>query len=185
MTEKVKPAKTAVIVIDLQKGNLVNAYDVEGVVERTAKLVERARSENVPVIWVQHNDEELPLGSPEWEMHDALVPEQGENKIDKVWSDSFQETGLEEILRELGIERLVIAGAATDFCIRNTWHSALQRGFDTVLVEDAHTTESSEFDGVALPAETIIQFTNRYAYFGSEYPGRTGTSAKHDEIILS
>lgn len=185
MTEKAKPKKTAVIVIDLQKGNLVNAHDVEGVVSRTAKLVERARSENVSVIWVQHNDDEMPLGSLEWEMYDGLDPVAGEVMINKVWSDSFQETGLEDTLREIGAERLVIAGAATDFCIRNTWHSALLKGFDTVLVEDAHTTGGGEFDGTPLPAEMIIQFTNMYAYFGSEYPGATGTSAKHDEIVLS
>ena len=51
-------------------------------------------------------------------------------------------TTLESELAERGIGRLIVTGAQTDACIRATRHGAFTRGYDTVLVSDAHTTLS-------------------------------------------
>jgi len=55
--------------------------------------------------------------------------------------DSFEETALESVLAGLGVGSLVVAGAQTDECIRSTLHGAIARGYDAMLVSDAHTTE--------------------------------------------
>lgn len=174
--------RTALIVIDLQKDVLANAYDSDGVVSRVVGLVDRAHAEQVPVIWVQHNDEAMPLGSDQWQLDDRLVPADGDARIDKTYGDSFSNPQLPAMLERLGVRRLVIAGAQTDQCIRCTWHSALMLGYDSVLVSDAHTTEDGEFDGIELPARATIAQTNMYATWGSVYPDARGTATAADQV---
>lgn len=173
---------TALLVIDLQKDVLRNAHDADGVVSRVVGLVDRAHRGNVPVIWVQHNDEGMPLGSDQWALDDRLVPADDDARIDKTYGDSFSNPELPALLERLGVRRLVMAGAQTDQCIRGTWHSALMRGYDTVLVSDAHTTEDIEFDGVELPARATIAHTNMYATWGSIYPDARGTAIRADQV---
>lgn len=173
---------TALLVIDLQVGVIDGSFDVDGVVERTVDLVTRAREAGAPVIWVQHDDEELERFGELWQLDPRLQPEPNEPRVFKTFSDSFSATELESVLNDLNVQTLVITGAQTDFCIRNTWHSALVRGFNTVLVIDAHTTFDSEFDGTALPAAEIIAYTNRYAAQGSFYPDAYGRALPASEI---
>ena len=61
----------------------------------------------------------------------------------------------------LGQGRVVVAGAQTDACIRATLHGAFVRGYDTVLVGDAHTTEDFSQYGLP-PADKVIAHTNMY-----------------------
>jgi hypothetical protein len=77
---------------------------------------------------------------------------------------------------------LVIAGAQSAACIRCTWHSALLRGFNTVLVTDAHTTEDMNYGEYELSAKQIIDFTNLYAQYGSEWPSNRGTALPTNSI---
>lgn len=180
---------TAVVVIDLQKGVLAQdgTWDAEGVVQRVAGIVDRARAAGVPVIWVQHNSDDLPLGSDVWQYADALEPADGEVRVDKQYGDSFEQTGLADALERLGARHLVIAGAQTDACIRATLHGAMVRGYDTTLVSDCHTTGEypPEYTGgESISARTKINFTNCYAQWGLEYPGRTGTTVTAAELAF-
>ena len=70
----------------------------------------------------------------------------------KKYGDSFEDTKLEAELAQRGVGRLVVTGAQTDACIRATLHGAFTRGYDTVLVSDAHTTE--DFTEYGLPRPT-------------------------------
>lgn len=173
---------TAVLVIDVQRDVVAGAHDADGVVARIADVVDRARASEVPVIWVQHDDEELVRDSEGWQLVPELVPLPGEPHIYKNYGDSFSNTELESMLHERGITELVICGAQSDFCIRNAWHSALVRGFDTVLVSDGHTTVDVVHDGNELPAAQLIAFTNMYADWGSSYPGRSGRVVSAAEL---
>ncbi|MGA1593842.1 MAG: isochorismatase family protein, partial [Ilumatobacteraceae bacterium] len=65
---------SALVVIDVQNGVVADAHDRDGVVARIADLVERARSQSVTVIWVQHSDDELVKGSDAWNIVDGLRP---------------------------------------------------------------------------------------------------------------
>jgi len=108
-----------------------------------------------------------------------LVPDASEPLIEKHFGDSFEDTTLELVLADLGVGRVVVAGAQTDACIRSTLHGALVRGYDATLVSDAHTTEDLSEWG-APPPEQVIAHTNLY-WNHQTAPGRTaGTVGTND-----
>ena len=95
-----------------------------------------------------------------------------------------QQTALEEALAELGASRIVLAGAATNWCIRATAHGALDRGYDLTLIEDAHTTESMGFaDGTRIEAADLVRELN-VAMTWLSYPGRSTTTARAEAVDL-
>lgn len=165
---------TALLVIDVQVGVVANAYERDLRVANMARLVTDARAHAVPVIWVQHSDAGLPSGSDDWRIVPELTPAEGEPVVHKHYRSSFIETDLEDLLRERGVGHLLVCGAQTEFCIRNTVHAAYERGYDVTLVEDAHTTEDGGWDERTLPARDIIDEQNR-ACWQYELPGRTCT----------
>ena len=116
---------TALLVVDVQVGVVEGAHQRDAVVANIGTLVERARQERVPVVWVQHSDEYLARGSDEWKIVPELAPADAEPVIEKNFGDSFEDTDLETVLSDLGVGRLIVAGAQTDACIRSTLHGAL------------------------------------------------------------
>lgn len=180
MTNLANRPNTALVVIDMQHGVVSDAFEVERVVANINTLVDKARSEDVPVIWVQHSDDEMPHGSEGWEQIPDLSWVDGEDVVQKHHGDSFEETDLESILANRKVGRLVVTGAQTDACIRSTLHGALVRGYDTTLVEDAHTTEDLRPWGSPISPDQAIAYANMYWGF-SGAPGRvTGTAATAD-----
>ncbi len=163
---------TALLVVDMQRDVIGAAHEVDRVVANIAELLTRARAEQAPVVWVQHEDAGMPAGTTGWEIVDELRREDGEALVAKRYGDSFEATDLEPVLSDLGVARLVVTGAQTDACIRSTLHSALARGDDTTLVGDAHTTEDMREWGSPLSPEQAIAYTNMYWSFSSA-PGRT------------
>ncbi|SDJ99083.1 Nicotinamidase-related amidase [Actinopolyspora mzabensis] len=163
--------RVALLVIDMQRGVVAEAHNRDAVVAHIAALVDRARAEAVPVVWVQHSDEELVFGSAEWEYVTQLSRNADEPLVHKSYGDSFEETELETILAARGVGRLMVTGAQTDACIRSTLHGALVRGYDTVLVEDAHTTVDLRQLGSPIGAAEAVAYTNLYWRF-SGAPGR-------------
>jgi nicotinamidase-related amidase len=133
------------------------------------------------VVWVQHSDDGLPRGSTEWEYVPDLQRRDDEPLVHKHYGDSFDETDLEPILAEREVGRLVVTGAQTDACIRSTLHSALVRGYDTTLVEDAHTTEDMRQWGAPIGPEDAIAYTNLY-WQDSAAAGRTGGTSATNEV---
>jgi nicotinamidase-related amidase len=161
---------TALVVIDVQNGVVGGAHERDAVVANISTLVDRARDESVPVVWVQHSDEGLEKGSDAWQYVPELTRTESEPLVHKSFGDSFEATDLEEVLASAGVGRLVVAGAQTDACIRSTIHGALTRGYDVTLVGDAHTTEDRSAWG-APPPEQVIAHTNLYWQYQSA-PGR-------------
>jgi len=170
---------TALLVVDVQDGVVAEGHDRDTVVGRIAGLVGKAREERVPVIWVQHNDDDLVRGSDQWRMAPELAPDDSEPLVEKSYGDAFEGTTLEETLADLGVGRLVVVGAETDACIRATLHGAFARGYDPILVHDAHTTGDKSKWG-APPPEQVIAHTNLYWSYQAA-PGKTaGTVAAAD-----
>jgi nicotinamidase-related amidase len=170
---------TAVLVVDVQNGVVANAYARDEVVANIGRLVERAREEEVPVIWVQDCGGDRAHGSDPWRIVPELSPADDDARIDKVYGDSFEDTRLEDMLAGLGVGRLLVAGAQTDACVRSTLHGAFVRGYDTTLVGDAHTTEDNSAYG-APPPDQVIAHTNLYWQY-HDGPGRiAGTVASTD-----
>src|SRR5262249_53752321 len=99
---------TALLVVDVQNGVVGSAHERDAVGANVGSLVERARKERVPVVWVQHVDEELVQGSDVWRIVPELTPGDAEPLIEKNYGDSFEDTPLEELLSGLGVGRLVV-----------------------------------------------------------------------------
>ncbi|MEN0085807.1 MAG: isochorismatase family protein [Leifsonia sp.] len=162
---------TALLVIDVQNGVIGGAHRRDEVVERIGGLVERARAEGVPVVWIQHSDEQLAEGSEEWQYVPELDRDEAEPLVPKHYADAFEETTLEDVLAAAGAGRIVVTGSQTDECIRSTIHGGLVRGYDVTLVGDAHTTEDLSEWGAPTP-DLVIAHTNLY-WSNHRAPGRT------------
>jgi nicotinamidase-related amidase len=174
--------KSVLVVVDVQVGVVNDAWEAPRVVNNVSRAVERARAEGVPVIWVQHSNDELPRGSPQWQWVPELVPSKGEPSIDKQFNSAFEQTSLDAELARLGATHIVLTGAATNWCIRATAYGALDRGYDLTLVKDAHTTGSIELEGGAtIEAANIVRELN-VAMTWLEYPGRKNGTANAEEI---
>ncbi|WP_139978104.1 isochorismatase family protein [Nocardioides litoris] len=170
---------TALLVIDVQQGNTAEAWDRDGVVGRIRGLIDRAQSDGVPVLWVQHEAGPFKPGSDPWQIVEEVRPGDGDPVIGKQYLDAFAETDLKQRLETLGAGRLVLCGAATDACIRTTAARAQVEGYDVVLVADGHTTAEGPWelplpDGtpVAVGAKEMIAYTN-FTVADTEYPGVT------------
>lgn len=173
MTSLSDRPNTALVVVDVQNDVVANAHERDAVIANISTLVHKARAEHVPVIWVQHSSEELPEGTDGWQYVPELPAADGEPIVHKRHGDSFEDTNLETELAERGVGRVIVTGAQTDACIRATLHGAFVRGYDTVLVSDAHTSEDFSAYGLP-PVDKVIAHTNMYWTWQSG-PGRTAS----------
>jgi nicotinamidase-related amidase len=171
------------LVIDVQKGVVADAHQRDAVIANIGTLVDKAREERVPIVWVQHSDEQLEKGSDAWEYVPELARQESEPLVHKTFGDSFEGTGLAEVLATAGVGRLVVTGAQTDVCIRSTIHGAFVRGYDVTLVGDAHTTEDQSAWG-APPPDKIIAHTNLYWQYQAA-PGRTAGVTETKDVTFS
>jgi nicotinamidase-related amidase len=174
---------TALLVVDVQNGVVAGAIRRDEVVANIATLVDKARGEHVPVVWVQ-DSLDGGTGTAAWEMVPELSPGEREPLVHKDYGDAFEQTELESVLSGLDVGRLIVTGAQTDMCIRSTLHGALARGYDATLVSDAHTTEDLTQYG-APPPEQVIAHTNLY-WGDQQAPGRiAGTVPTADVTFQS
>ncbi|MCI3272473.1 cysteine hydrolase family protein [Streptomyces cylindrosporus] len=170
MTTLPERPKTALLVIDVQRGVVASAHERDAVITNIATLVDKARAQDVPVVWVQHSDDGLVKGSDDWQYVPELPRRASEPVVHKNYGDAFEATDLETVLGAAGVGHLVVTGAETDACIRSTIHGAFTRGYDVTLVGDAHTTNDNSAWG-APPPDQVIAHTNLYWRYHSA-PGR-------------
>ena len=159
MTTHPDRPNTALMVIDVQNGVVTGSHDRDGVVGRIASLVDKARAEQVPVVWVQHNDEGLERDSEPGRSSPSSRPTRRSR-----WSRSTTATPSRTPTSRRSwptapVGRVVVTGAQSDACIRSTLHGALVRGYDVTLVGDAHTTEDLTAYGAPTP-DLVISHTN-------------------------
>lgn len=181
MTTLENRPNTALLVVDVQNDVVARAHDRDQVVATIAGLVDSARRCDVPVIWVQHADADLPAGSEQWRIVAELTPADTEPVVAKSYGDSFEGTVLEATLAELGVGHLVVVGAQTDQCVRCTIHGGFARGYDVTLVSDAHTTEDLSTWGAPPPGQ-VIAHTNLY-WAHQAAPGRTADVPSAAEVV--
>lgn len=151
--------ETALVVIDVQKGLIEEAYQRDEILERIATLLDRARATQTPVVYVQHNEPkgyQLEVGTDAWQIHPAIAPQSDEPVVNKRASDAFYDTTLKQELDRRGIRHLVVVGGQTEYCVDTTVRRATTCGYDVTLVSDAHTTYGS----ASLTAPQIIAHTN-------------------------
>lgn len=182
---KIHPGNIPVLlIVDVQVGVMKVCWDSERIISNINLAVEKARSQAIPIIWVQHSDDELRYQTSEWELVPQLSPLKTDSRIDKHFNSSFEETSLDELLSRFEVSHIVMAGAATNWCIRATAYAALDRGYDLTLIQDAHSTEDMEFeDGVVVKAENIIRDLNA-AMKWLNYPGRANRSVTAKDLVF-
>ena len=183
--EKEQIMKSALLVIDVQRDVVANAFRRDEVIANIAGLVDRARKEGVSVIWVQHSDDELVKGSEGWAYVAELRMGDGDPVVHKQFGDSFEGTNLDELLQGHAVAHLVVCGAQTDACIRSTLHGALARGYNATLVSDAHTTDDCTWATPPLTAEQVVAHTNFYWNWQRTPRAAGGTSLAAEVVFAS
>ena len=172
---------SALLVIDVQVGVLAGAFERVSKIANISNAIDKARAEGVPVIWVQHSDEELVLETAEWEIVSELSPLASEPKVRKTFRSSFVETNLKDVLSSLGVSHIYVCGAETNNCVRHTSHTALEMGYDLTLISDAHTTSGFEWNGYIVDAARVIDEQNTN-FMGYSLPGRTAKAVSVTEL---
>ena len=143
----IQDTRSALIVVDMQNALFHGAaapHDGDFVVRRVCALVERARREEVQIVFVQHAGDGCAHGSEGWRLIAALRPQFPDWVIDKPGASIFSGTNLAAQLKAVGIKRLILAGASTDDGIAASCRDAVARGFEVVLAGDAHTMQARD-----------------------------------------
>lgn len=164
-------AKTGLLVIDMQVGLFEGEpprHDADGVVSRINALARAVRAKGGSVVLVQHEDDEAYAhGSREWQLLPTLDRCPEDLKVRKTACDSFYRSDLDKVLRERGIDRLLVTGCATDFCVDTTIRSAASKDYEVIVVADGHTTK----DRPHITAEAVIAHHN-WVWSNLILPGR-------------
>lgn len=138
----------ALVVIDVQQGMFEmpwKLYRGDETVQRLAAVLERARSQDVPVFHVRHEASGgFERDTPGWFHHRAVAPQDGETVIDKRRSSAFHDTDFHARLQAAGIDHLVIGGMQTQYCVESTIRNAVTLGYRLTVIEDGHTTWDTE-----------------------------------------
>lgn len=141
--------KTALLVIDVQNALCTGAgacFDIDRVVDRINLVSAKARKARAPVIFVQHEAERVAFryGSEGWQLYSRLVVLPDDLRTRKTSPDSFHKTDLQSVLQAHDIDRLIICGLQSDFCVDATTRGALALGYPVMLVKDAHSTTDND-----------------------------------------
>lgn len=154
----------ALILVDIQNdyfdGGLWPQHEMDRASANAAKLLAAAREKGMPVIHIRHEmaSESAPFfrpGSHGAEIHPSVAPREGEAVILKHRPNSFQDTGLYDLLKEKGIESVTICGAMSQMCIDATTRAAVDFGFPAIVVEDACGAKATSFNGTSVPAPQV------------------------------
>ncbi|WP_229909404.1 isochorismatase family protein [Streptomyces flavofungini] len=161
--EPVEPVQ-ALIIIDTQSGFVTGDEAVPGarhLVSRVEQLLAKARAAGALVIQLQNDGPDDALDEPDtptWELHFPVDDERGELLFRKTVDDGFEETELEDVLREEGVTALTVCGVMSEMCVSATARTALDLEFRLVLAHDAHGTyDIPAAPGIsdAIPAATV------------------------------
>jgi nicotinamidase-related amidase len=136
---------SALLVIDVQRGLFDTRpppAEADAVIARINALAERARAAGAAVIFVQHEAAGTPLqhGGEGWALDPRLQVRDGDRYVRKTTPDSFLRTDLQAQLQALGVDRLVVAGYASEFCVDTSVRRAAALGYPVTVAADAHTT---------------------------------------------
>lgn len=151
----------AVIIIDVQRALAEGKYkthDADAVIARLNTVTGKARASNVPVFFVQHEEQagSMVRGEWGWLFAEGLAVLPGDTVVHKTASDSFHRTALHDLLAARGVSELIVGGMQSDFCVDSSVRRALALGYAVTLLSDGHTT----LPNAVLSAEQIIAHHN-------------------------
>ncbi|WP_303788968.1 cysteine hydrolase family protein [Ruminococcus flavefaciens] len=140
---------SALLVVDAQElitNNKLYAYDKY--IENVSTLIAESRKNNVEVIYIRHDDGEgqpLSKGNSGFDVCREFIPKNGESVFDKFVNSPFRDSGLLGYLRKNGVNRLIITGLQTDYCIDATVKCGFEHGFEMIVPEYCNSTVDNEF----------------------------------------
>ncbi|APU72243.1 amidase [Companilactobacillus crustorum] len=143
----------ALVVIDMQKA-LQYSYNFNDLIQSINGRIAQYRQTNLPIIFIQHNDQDLVRGSELWQLSGKLDKQQEDIVVEKFHANAFYQTNLNKILMEKGIRTLEICGAQTEYCCNTTIIMAHGLGYKILMEHDMTTT----FDNDYMIAEDTISF---------------------------
>lgn len=156
--------RPVLLVIDIQNfyfqgGKLPLVGSVEASL-KAKSVLDAFRAKKLPVIHIQHMPQgiekfEPGITDPQYAIHSNVAPAAGEPVVVKHFANSFRETKLASILRELNVKTLVIAGMQTHMCVEAAVRAGADLGFDVVVVDDACATRDLKLRGTTVPAATV------------------------------
>lgn len=156
--------KTALLVIDIQKdyfpGGKFPLVNPEEAAKNAYMLLQCFREHGGCHIHIQHislkpDAKFFIRGDSGSDIHDSVAHFEGEPIVYKHYPNSFRETNLLEMLKEWGVERVVITGMMTHMCVDATARAAADFGFKVIIAEDACATRDLEYDGTTIPVEHV------------------------------
>ena len=154
------------LVIDMQKGIVDEAlYAFDIFMDRTLRLIDAARKNNVEVVFVQHDagkDSGLSVGDEAFEIIDRIRPEQGEKVFVKTINSCFGNKDFKQYMKSQEDKRLMIVGLQTNYCIDATVKSAFERGYEVIIPEGTNST----FDNDYMTGETAVRYYNEDVWEG-------------------
>jgi nicotinamidase-related amidase len=128
--------------------------------EGMVAALERARAEDIPVVYANDNDGlwdgdapglvRAAIAGKGGDLIAAIAPAPGDRFVVKPRYSAFDHTPLVLILRELGAERLLLAGAATEMCVVQTAIDARELGFKLTVLADACATTDERLERLSL-----------------------------------
>lgn len=155
-------ADSTLILVDCQNTYTRGVMELEGVqaaLDEAAALLDRARSAGIPIVHIQHDDGPGSLYDVNGEsgaIVSRVAPRDGEPVVVKNYPNSFVDTPLDEHLKSVGAQNLVIAGFMTHMCINSTARGAFNLGYAPTVVAGATATRALPgVDGGAIPAATV------------------------------
>jgi len=156
--------RAALLVVDIQNfyfagGRIPLVGSVEASLKAKAVL-EAFRARKVPVVHIQH----LPQGTatfvpgvtdPQYAIHPNVAPLPGESVVAKHFANSFRDTALQAVLKDLGVKTLVVVGMQTHMCVEAAVRAGADLGYDIIVVEDACATRDLKHHETTVPAASV------------------------------
>lgn len=157
-----KLADSALIMIDCQntyRTGVMQLTGVEQAIVEAKKLLQRARDMQIPVIHIQHDGgagSPYDLATDIGQISDEVAPIDGELVITKNFPNAFVQTDLDQRLKTLGIENIVLAGFMTHMCVNSTAHGGFNLGYKpTVVASTTATRALLGANGKLVPAQQV------------------------------
>jgi nicotinamidase-related amidase len=156
--------KTALLIIDIQKDYfpggkhpLVNPLEAA---QKAYMLLQCFREHSGHHVHIQHISKEPDAtffisGDRGTDIHDSVAHFEGEPIVYKHEPNAFLDTDLLELLKNWGIERVVICGMMTHMCVDATARAASDLGFQVIVAEDACATRDLKYGDTTIPAEYV------------------------------
>lgn len=156
--------RQALMIVDIQNdyfpGEKMELVGMEAASKNAQRVLEFFRAKNMPIFHIQHvsNRPGATFFLPETsgvEIHENVTPKSGEPVIQKHFPNCFRDTSLEDQLRGLSVEEIIICGAMSHMCIDTTVRAAFDLGFRCFVVSDACATRNLEFGGITIDASQV------------------------------